>query len=136
MKTHHLLRAASVLTLLLAAGHTLGGKNSWSPAGDLDVLHAMRNTSFSALGFTRTLYEFYMGFGWSLSVFLLLQAVVLWQLASMAKTTPASTRPMIAAFFVATVATGIIAWQMLVPPPVVFNAVIALVLGGAFITAR
>ena len=136
MKTHHLLRSASVLSLLLAAGHTLGGKDSWSPPEANAVLSAMRTSSFPIVGVTRTFYQFFMGFGWTLSVFLLLQAVVLWQLASIAKTNPGSTRPMIASFFIATVAVGIIAWQMLVPPPVAFNALIALVLGAAFVTAR
>ena len=135
MKTHHLLRAAAVGSLLLAAGHTLGGRNSWSPAGNLDILNTMRTTSFQAMGFTRTFYEFYMAFGWTLTVFLLLQAVVLWQLASIAKGNPGSTRPMIASFFLATVATGIISWQMILPPPTVFNVVIAAVLAAAFATA-
>ena len=135
MKTHHLLRGASVVTFLLAAGHTLGGRNSWSPGGELPILSAMRTSSFTALGLTRTFYEFYMGFGWSLSVFLLLQAVVLWQLASIAKVNPGSTRPMIASFFLATVACGIIAWKMLVPPPVIFNAILAAILAAAFVTA-
>lgn len=134
MKTHHLLRAASVVSFLFDVGHTLGARVSWSPAGELDILRAMRTTTFMAMGYPRTFYEFYMAFGWCLTVFMLLQAVVLWQLASIAKTNPGSTRPMIASFFLATVATGIISWKMILPPPTVFNAVIAAILAAAFVT--
>jgi len=135
MRTHHLLWSASVISFLLAVGHTLGGKDSWSPVGELDILRAMRTTSFTTAGVTRTFYDFFMGFGWCISVFLLLQAVVLWQLASIARTNPRATRPMIASFFLATVASGIIAWRMLVPPPVVFDGLIALILAAAFLVA-
>ena len=135
MKTHHLLRISSALMFLFAAGHSAGGLKSWSPAGDTAVLQAMRTVSFTAGRATRTYLNFYEGFGWILSVFLLLQAVLLWQLASIAKTNPGVTRGMIASFFVATVAAGVISWKLILPPPTIFSAVITATLAAAFLTA-
>ena len=41
-----LLRIASGLTLLFAAGHAMGAMDSWSPPGDTDVLRSMRAFEF------------------------------------------------------------------------------------------
>ncbi|HEV2720698.1 MAG TPA: hypothetical protein VG323_11815 [Thermoanaerobaculia bacterium] len=120
---------------LFAAGHSLGGTKSWSPMGETDVLRAMRSVSFQAGGVTRTYLDFYMGLGWTVSIFLLLQAVVLWQMATIAKTDPRRVRPVIATFFLATVAAAAVAWTLILPVPVIFSAVIAACLAAAFFTA-
>ena len=98
MKTRLALRIASFVMFLFALGHSLGGMKSWSPAGDNDVLRAMRSVHFNAAG-NRTYLDFYTGFGWTLSIFLLLQAVLLWQLAAIAESNPRSVRPFIESFF-------------------------------------
>ena len=86
MKPFILLRITSVITLIFAIGHSLGGMESWSPMGDTEVLKAMKAFRFNAEGVTRTYFDFYLGFGLILSVYLFLQAVLLWQLAALAKT--------------------------------------------------
>lgn len=130
------LRVASILSLLFAAGHTLGGRQSWSPAGETEVLQAMRSFRFDAEGVSRTYLEFYLGFGFILSVYLLLQAVVLWQLATLARVEPARLRPLVAAFLLAQVASGVLAWKLIFEIPAVFSALIALSLGAALFASR
>ena len=88
MKTSPLLRLASLVTLLFAAGHTLGGLDSWSPVGENDILRAMKSFRFDAEGVSRTYFDLYRGFGLSISVYLILQTVLLWQLAMIAKLDP------------------------------------------------
>ena len=39
--TSLLLRMASVVSLLVAAGHTMGGLKKWSPMGNNEVLFAL-----------------------------------------------------------------------------------------------
>ena len=95
MNASLLLRIASILTLLLAAGHTSGGLTFWSPAGETEVLRAMRSFHFDAAGVSRTYLDFYLGFGFLLGVYLLVQALALWQLASMAKAEPIRVRPLV-----------------------------------------
>ena len=130
------LRVASILSLLFAGGHTLGGSQSWSPAGETEVLQAMRSFRFDAEGVSRTYLEFYLGFGFILSVYLLLQAVVLWQLATLARVEPARLRPLVAAFLLAQVASGVLEWKFIFAVPMVFSALIALSLGAALYASR
>jgi hypothetical protein len=82
------LRIAAVISLLFAAGHTYGGRSSWSPIGETDTLRAMREFHMVISGVSRTYHDFYVGFSYSLSVFMLLQAVFLWLLADLGKTHP------------------------------------------------
>lgn len=135
MKPSLLLRVASVLTLLFAVGHSLGGLSLWSPAGETEVLGAMRSFHFDASGVSRTYLDFYLGFGFILSVYLLAQAVVLWQLASLARTDANRLRPLIGTFFLASVVSAFLSWRYIFLVPVVSFLVIAVCLGLAFYAA-
>jgi len=136
MTTSLLLRIASAISLLFAAGHTLGGRKDWSPMGETDVLQAMRTVRYQVLGVSRSYLDFYRGFGFTLSVYLLLQAILLWQLAAIAKTEPLRVRPMIAAFALASLASGILSWRFILPIPVIFSGALTVCLGLAFFVAR
>jgi hypothetical protein len=132
MKPSILLRTASILTALFAAGHTIGGTSSWSPAGETDVLRAMRSFHFDAAGASRTYLDFYLGFGYILGVYMLAQAVVLWQLASMAKSDAYRIRPLVGSFFFVAVASTVLSWIYLFIVPVICSAAIAVCLGVAW----
>lgn len=131
-----LLRLASVISLIFTAGHTMGGLRKWSPMGDNAVLEAMTDVRFDTMGTNRSYLDFFMGFGWSISVFMLMQTILLWQLASLVRTDPARLRPMIAVIALATVASGVIAWRFIFPAPAVFSGVLAIALALAYIAAR
>jgi hypothetical protein len=131
-----LLRIGSVISLIFTAGHTMGGLRRWSPMGDNAVLEAMTDVRFDTMGANRSYLDFFMGFGWSISVFMLMQTILLWQLASLARTDPARLRPMIAVIALATVAAGVIAWRFIFPVPAVFSGVLALALALAYVAAR
>jgi hypothetical protein len=84
-----LYRIAAVVILLLDLGHSLG--YPWSdPAWGVD-LHSVQSTQFKVLGFSRTYWDFYVGFGLSISVFLLLAALLAWQLSNV----PPQTFPLL-----------------------------------------
>jgi len=136
MTTTLLLRIASVVSLVFTAGHSLGGLRQWSPMGDNDVLRAMTTVRFDTMGANRSYLEFFLGFGWSLSVAMLLQTVLLWQLAALAQPDPSRVRPMIAVFALATLASGVIAWRLIFPVPALFSGVLAIVLAAAYWSAR
>jgi hypothetical protein len=129
------LRIASILTFLFAAGHTAGGLSLWSPAGETEVLRAMRAFHFDTGGTSRSYLDFYLGFGFIISVYLLLQAVALWQLASIAKSDAVRIRPLIGSFFLASVASAVLSWRFIFVLPVVSSAVVAVCLGFAFYAA-
>jgi hypothetical protein len=135
MTTAVLLRISAVISLLFTIGHSLGGTKRWSPMGENDVLKAMETVRFDTMGVNRSYLDFFLGFGWSLSVAMLLQSVLLWQLASLARSDAAQVRPMIAAFALATLAGGVIAWLFIFPLPALFSATLLIVLVAAYIRA-
>lgn len=130
-----LLRIASVITLLLAVGHTAGGLSFWSPAGDTEVLRAMRSFHFDAAGVSRTYLDFYLGFGFITGIYLLAQAVALWQLASMAKADPIRVRPLVGSFLLASAVSAFLSWRFIFGLPVVSFTAVAACLGLAFYAA-
>ena len=136
MTTAVLLRISAVISLLFTIGHSLGGTKRWSPMGENDVLKAMETVRFDTMGVNRSYLDFFLGFGWSLSVAMLLQSVLLWQLASLARSDAVQVRPMIAAFALATLAGGAIAWHFIFPVPALFSAALLIVLVAAYIRAR
>jgi hypothetical protein len=82
------LRIASASAALYAAGHTAG--MPWTPSQDVmaqGVVVAMRGVRFAAAGATRSYWQFYQGFGLAISVLLAMEAVLLWQLAAVARDT-------------------------------------------------
>ena len=119
------LRTASVITLLFAAGHTLGGLQSWSPPGETQVLQGMRSFRFDADGVSRSYWDFYIGFGLMISVFLTAQSIVLWQLAALTKKDATLVRPILAVFFISVVAIAALAWLFFFAVPLVLALSIA-----------
>ena len=136
MTTTVLLRIAAAISLLFTAGHTLGGLKRWSPMGENEVLNAMSTVRFETMGVSRTYLDFFVGFGWSISVAMLLQSTLLWQMASLARTDATQIRPMIAMFALAALASGVIAWRFIFPVPAIFSGVLLIVLAAAFVMAR
>lgn len=129
------LRISAVISLLFAVGHSLGGMQNWSPIADNPVLQSMRTMHFDVMGVSRSYLDFYLGFGYSASVSLFLQAVLLWILSNLARTHAAIARPMIAAFAVAAALGALIAWRFIFLIPALFSLVLCAVLIMAFASA-
>ena len=130
------LRIAAVIALLYFAGHSAGFP--WTPAAgpeQLPLLESMKGQTFDAEGFTRTYWDFYIGFGIIISVFLFLQAVVLWQLGSLAKTNASTVRPMIVLFLAASIVNAGVGWTYFFAVPAAMAAAIALCLVIALVLA-
>ena len=136
MTTSFMLRVASAISALFAFGHSIGGLRHWSPFDNNPVLEAMTGVHFHVMGVSRSYLELYTGLGWTLSVFMALQTVLLWQLASLARTNLAQARAMTVPFIVATLANTILAWFLILPVPSLFSAVLLLALLLAWFTER
>lgn len=137
MKAFHFLRIAAVITLLYFAGHTAG--MPWTPYTNpeaMPILEAMKSHSFEAEGFKGTYWDLYFGFGLIISAFLLVQAAVLWQVASLAKTDAIRVRPIVVSFLVAFIINAALAWKYFFAVPVVMAGVIALCLAISLVLAR
>ena len=132
------LRVAAVLSLLHCIGHTIGGVFSVdAPSGTKEgaVVAAMKSNQFAVMGATRSYWDFFIGYGLTISVFALVQAVVLWQLAGLAKTDPRQMRPIIAAFLFANLGFAILAWRYFFIPPFVGSVLTTIVLVAAYLAA-
>jgi len=95
----------------------------------------MQTFRFDTGGVSRTYFDFYLGFGFILSVYLLLQAVLLWQLATLAKTEALRIRSLLFSFLHACIVSAGISWKFIFAVPAVSFAVIAAGLGLALFAA-
>lgn len=136
MKTPLLLRIAAVITFLYFAGHTAGFP--WTPGlgpGERPVIEAMKSHPFDMEGFRRTYWDLYFGFGLIVSGYLLMQAVILWQLGSLAKTDSVRVRPIVASFFVVSIVNAVLGWKYFFAIPAFMCAAISVYLALAFVMA-
>ncbi len=135
MKASMFYRIAAVLLLLFAAGHTSGFP--WSdPQWGVD-LGSMRSTHFDILGSSRTYWDFYVGFGLTVTVLLLLAVVLAWQLGGLPAATLALMRGTAWTFALCFAAITVVSWRYLFVIPVVFSIVITLCLtAAAWLSAR
>jgi hypothetical protein len=134
MRATVFLRSAAVLTFLMGVGHSIG--SPWTPASDpltVAVVAAMKSHRMHVMGFDRTFMDFYRGFGWTLSVDMFAQAVLLWMLTNFAQQDPLRARQVAVVFFVANAVQTVLAGVFLFTAPLVLSALIALCLGVAII---
>jgi hypothetical protein len=137
MKTSTLLKVAAVIMFLYFAGHTAGVP--WTPGeapSDMAVIDAMKGDHFPVIGVSRSYWDFYFGFGLIISVMQLFQAVVLWQLGSLAKTDAARLRPIIGVFAASLVLNAILSWMYFFPIPLVMAILISICLILAYVSAK
>ncbi len=130
------LRIASVLTFVHAALHTIGGVFGQTPPVVQQVVAAMKANEFVAMGATRTLWDFHMGLGLAVSVFLTVEAVVFWQLGSLAKTDALQLRPVLATFLVGYLGVAVVSYKYFFAGPVITELLIALCLVLAIVGAK
>lgn len=137
MRATLFLRGASVLAIIHAILHTIGGvlgkpKNG---APEVAVIAAMKSSSFNVMGSMRTYWDFFYGYGWLLGIALLVEGILFWQLATIAKTNAAPIRPIIMLFCVNFLVTTVIAWKYFFIAPAITELLIALFLAGAYFAA-
>jgi hypothetical protein len=130
------LRIASVLAIIHAILHTIGGVLSKPKNGapEIAVIEAMKSRSFNVMGSMRTYWDFFYGYGWLLGLALLVEGILFWQLATIAKTNAAPIRPIIMLFCLNFVVTTVIAWKYFFIAPAVTEILIAAFLAAAYFT--
>jgi hypothetical protein len=83
-------------------------------------------------GFERSYSDFHKGFGLYIAAMLLVQAIVMWQLGSTAKTEPRTAKFVTAALACLFAGTVVLDYFFFFWGPIFFSAIIALTLGIAF----
>ncbi|MEP6884374.1 MAG: hypothetical protein ABJC66_06470 [Gammaproteobacteria bacterium] len=107
----------------------------WAPVhgpNEQAVVDAMRNVRFSAMGSVRSYWDFYQGFGIALSGLLAVQAVLLWQLANVARD-GGRYRAMLATHLAGFLFNAVVIGAYIFVLPLAFTLAIALCLLWAFV---
>ncbi len=137
MRSSLFLRIASVLTFIHAVLHTVGGVFGKPSPGVAAMVDAtMRANRFPVFGVTRSYADFYFGMGLGITIFLLVAAVLLWQMGTLAKTDAARLRPMMAAIVVGFLTFAVVSYLYFFAAPVVVEVLIAASVGVAMAGAR
>jgi len=137
MKPVLFMRLASVLTFVHAALHTVGGVFGKPDPGVQEATVAvMKAGQFQVMGLTRTYWDFYTGLSLAVSVMMLVEAIVFWQLGSLAKGDASRLRPILATFLVGYLALAVNSYRYIFAPPVIIELLIVVCLGLAVLTSR
>ena len=137
MKPVIFLRIASVLTLIHAVLHTIGGVfGSVEPGPASVAVTAMKTNQFLLMGNMRSFWDFYHGMGLAATVSLTSEAIVFWLLGGLAKTDSVRLRPIMATFLVAYLVLALNSYTYFFLGPVIAEILIALCLGAAIFCAK
>jgi hypothetical protein len=137
MKPALFLRIAAVLTFIHAALHTIGGVfGEAGPGPATAAVQAMKMNEFLLMGHTRSYWDFYRGLGLAGTISLTAEAVLFWQLSSLAKTDALRLRPILATFLVAYATLTVNSYAYFFLGPVIAEIFITACLGLALVTAK
>lgn len=136
MKPVLYLRIASILTLIHAILHTIGGVFSKPPSGQAAIVAASMRYRFEVFGVMRSYADFYRGLGIGVTISLTMDAAVLWVLASMARSDSARLRPILAVFCIGYLAFTVNSLTFFFSGPVIAEILIVLCIGAAIVTAK
>jgi hypothetical protein len=137
MKTALFLRIAAVLTFIHAVLHTIGGVfGKVGPGPAAVAVEAMKVNQFLLMGHMRSFWDFHRGLGLGATISLTAEAVLFWQLASLAKTDPQRLRPIMATFLVAYAVLAVNSYTYFFLGPVIAEILIAACFGLALVTAQ
>jgi hypothetical protein len=137
MKPVIYLRIASVLTLIHSVLHTIGGVFGRPEPGVAAVTMAtMKANQFLVFGSTRTYFDFFRGLGLGITIVLTAEAIVFWQLGTLAKTDAVRLRPILATFLVAYLVFAVNSYAYFFFLPVIVETLIASCMGMAIVTAK
>jgi len=128
LKASLFYRIAAVLILLFAVGHTVGFLQSDPSWGVDSLLASMKSIHFNIQGFTRSYWDFFVGFGLFVTVFLLFAAMLAWQLGGLGVETLERMRFIAWTFPVCFAAITVLNWRYFFPIPLVFSFVITVCL--------
>ena len=131
MKYFNLYRISSYLLIFFAFTHTVGGllsKKDFGPEADA-TLSSMKAVYFNVMGASRSYYDFYFGFGITVTVFFLFSAAVSWFIGGMGPGDRLAVRPIAWGLFISYVLVAGISWVYFFIAPSVTATIIAILLG-------
>ena len=137
MKASYAYRAAAVLLLLFAIGHTFSFSQTDPKWGLADMLGQMRSIRFSIAGFDRTYWDFFIASGLTVGILYLFSAILAWQLGSLRPEPLKELRLVTWTFPIAYAAIAVVSRVHLFIIPIAFSVLITICLAaGAWLASR
>ena len=130
MKPWIWLRVAAFLQAFFAFGHTAGGIPTKAIRGPQEqaIFDAMRAFNFDVMGTMQSHFDFYQGFGLTISVNLAVLAVLMWQLGNLSRTGSEAVRPMLITLLFSEIAIAAVSWKYFFAGPIVTSVLVSLCL--------
>jgi len=137
MKASIVYRVTAVILLLFAAAHGYGFTQHDPKWGVDALLASMQTIHFDVPGFSRSYWDFYLAGGYSTDVFILFSAVLAWLLGGLPAETLVRLRGIAWCFALCYAGVTAVACAYLFIPPIVFSAVVTLLLAaGAWLASK
>lgn len=136
MKPVLFLRIASVLTLIHSILHTVGGVFGKPANAAAAAVAANMRTQFPAFGAMRSYSDFYLGMSLGVTIFLTMDSLLLWLLASLAREHAARLRPLMVVFALGYFTFALNSYTFFFSFPVVAELLIVACLVAAVVTAK
>lgn len=102
---------------------------------EIAVIQTMKSHFFDVFGSTRSYWDFLLGYRLYLTTGLLVQAVLFWQLSTLARTNPDRTKSVVGLFFFNCVVMAVLSWRYFFIGPALIQFLVAACLALAFTTA-
>ena len=119
MKAATWLRLFAAIMLFFTVGHTIGVLNPPADGVAGQALDAMRRARFPIMGFERSYWDFYRGFGFFVSLEFLLFAVIAFQLSVMSRRSTRAALPLMVTLEIGCTVTGLLSWMYFFTAPMV-----------------
>ena len=126
MSASLLYRISSVLLLLFALGHTIGFRQVDPSWGADAVVNGMRSVSFEVQGFRRNYWDFVLGFGLFVTIFLVFAAILAWRFGSLSAEHLSAIRVERWSFALCFVLIAVLSWRYFFIAPGVLSTLAAL----------
>lgn len=128
MNSTLLYKISSGLFIFFGVTHTFGLFRPRTETSMIAVIESMQNVRFDIMGFNRSIWEFYIGFGLLLTVFLIFSAILSWQLGNLVKENDKIARLIGLPFAISHVIVAILCWTNFFYPPAITATAISICL--------
>jgi hypothetical protein len=119
MKAATWLRLLAAIMVFFTVGHTIGVLNPPADGVAGQALDAMRRARFPIMGFERSYWDFYRGFGFFVSLEFLLFAVIAYQLSVMSRRSARAALPLMVTLEIGCTVTALLSWMYFFAAPIV-----------------
>src|SRR5215472_15462961 len=117
-------------TILHSMATASGTASGSATAGSQEraLLEAMRGFHFDIMGASRSVWDFYRGYEFSITVVFAVLAVLMWQLSNLSRVEPRRALPFIVTILVCTLLLDVLSWAYFFAGPGVMSALISVCL--------